>query len=282
MSYLKDEVATKSLNLTKAWRLQLSLFLFGMGVMLLANNAVAGNSAQQELLSMFDGSTQEQLIVSKPAANAESYMAHADKLLDQQKFKKAHNYYTKAILMDSSIDDAFLGRSIANSGIGRLEDSIADLNVFILRNPYHSMAHVYRGIRYMSQGAHEYAEENLLKAIQLNPRNAQAYDDLGVLYAQQGDIKQALKYFSQTLKIDPYNEMAHHNQAIAYYLMDDNQRALKSVNKAVRLMPESKDTFILKAQILEALGQTEAALKVRNYAQFLAKGHWIESASIDK
>lgn len=280
MSLNKEDVVEEN-NLTRAWCLQLSIFLLGMCLMLLANNVFAGSGVQQELLNMFDSGIQDDRVVSKPVANTKSYMAHADKLLDKQEFKKAHTYYTKVILMDSSIDDAFLGRSIANSGIGRLEDSIADLNVFILRNPYHSMAHVYRGIRYMTQGAHDYAEENLLKAIQLNPRNAQAYDDLGVLYAQQGNIRLALKYFAQTIKIDPYNEMAHHNQAIAYFLIEDNQRALKSVNKAVRLMPESKDTYILKAQILDALGQTEAAVKVRNYAQFLAKGHWIESASID-
>ncbi|MCK4709591.1 MAG: tetratricopeptide repeat protein, partial [Gammaproteobacteria bacterium] len=255
-----------------------AMLLLGMGFMLIANTVIAGSSAQQELLSMFDSSSTQ---LAEPASNTESYLAHADKLLDQQNFKQALNYYNKVIRMDRSIDDAFLGRSIANSGVGRLEDSIADLNVFILRNPRHSMAHVYRGIRYMSQGAHEYAELNLLKAINLNPRNAQAYDDLGVLYAQQGDIKVALEYFNQALRLDPYNEMAYHNLAIAYFLLEDNQKALQAVNKAVRLMPESRDTYILKAQILDSLGLSEEAMKVRNYAQYLSEGHWVESASIN-
>jgi len=262
-----------------AWHRQLvMMLLLGMSFMLIANSAIAGNSAQQDLLSMFDSNSSP---IAEPVANTESYLAHADKLLDQQNFGQALAYYNKVIRMDRSIDDAFLGRSIAHSGVGKLEESIADLNVFILRNPRHSMAHVYRGVRYMSQGAHEYAELNLLKAIKLNPRNAQAYDDLGVLYAQQGDIKEALQYFTQALRIDPYNEMAYHNTAIAYFLLEENQKALQAVNKAVRLMPESRDTFVLKAQILDALGLSEEAKKVRNYAQYLSEGHWVESASIN-
>lgn len=253
----------------------ISLF-FGALIMLMLSVANASNGVQQELLSFMNEAK-----VLEPAANKESYMSHADELLDQQRFGQALSYYTKVIRLDREHDEAFLGRSIAYSGIGRIEESIADLNVFILRNPRHSMAHVYRGVRYMSQGQVEYAEENLLKAIQLNPRNAQAYDDLGVLYAQQGEIQVALKYFGQTLKLDPYNEMAYHNLSIAYYLLEENKKALVAVNRAIRLMPESRDTYILKAQILDALGRAEEALKVRNYAQYLADENWTESVSVN-
>ena len=257
------------------FRLVTSLF-FGAFIMLMLSVANASSGVQQELLNFMD---EAQAI--EPAANKESYMSHADQMLDQQRFGQALSYYTKVIRLDRGHDDAFLGRSIAYSGIGRLEESIADLNVFILRNPGHSMAHVYRGIRYMSQGHIEYAEENLLKAIQLNPRNAQAYDDLGVLYAQQGEIQVALQYFGQALRLDPYNEMAYHNLAIAYFLLEENKKALVAANRAIRLMPESRDTYILKAQILDAMGKAEEALKVRNYAQYLAEEGWTESVSVN-
>jgi len=257
------------------YRLVVSLF-FGAFLLLMLSVANASSGAQQELLSFMDETK-----VLEPAANKESYMSHADQMLDQQRFGQALSYYTKVIRMDRDHDDAFLGRSIAYSGIGRIEESIADLNVFILRNPDHSMAHVYRGVRYMSQGHVEYAEENLLKAIRLNPRNAQAYDDLGVLYAQQGEIQVALKYFGQTLRIDPYNEMAYHNLSIAYFLLEDNEKALIAANRAIRLMPESRDTYILKAQILDALGEAEEAAKVRNYAQYLTEESWTESVSVN-
>jgi len=257
------------------YRLVASLF-FGAFIMLMLSVANASSGVQQELLSFLDEAK-----VMEPVANKESYMSHADQMLDQQRFGQALSYYTKVIRLDREYDEAFLGRSIAYSGVGRIEESIADLNVFILRNPGHSMAHVYRGVRYMSQGHVEYAEENLLKAIQLNPRNAQAYDDLGVLYAQQGEIQVALKYFGQTLRLDPYNEMAYHNLAIAYFLLEDNKKALVAVNRAIRLMPESRDTYILKAQILDALGQAEEAVKVRNYAQYLVDESWTESVSVN-
>lgn len=240
--------------------------------------AANANNTQNELLGLIEQTNEAAL--AEPAATKESYLAHADQLLGQQKFSQALSFYTKVIRMDRAVDDAFLGRSIAYSGVGRVDESIADLNVFILRNPRHSMAHVYRGIRYMSQGEFEYAENNLLTAVQLNPRNARAYDDLGVLYAQQGELNHALKYFGQALRLDPYNETAYHNLAIAYFLLEDNKKALGAVNRAIKLTPEARDTYILKAQILDALGRLEEAKKVRHYAQYIEKGHWTDSASI--
>lgn len=213
--------------------------------------------------------------------SAETYLSIADDLLDQQRFSQALSYYTKVIHINRQIDAAFLGRSIAYGGIGRNEEAIADLNVYILRNPKDSMAYVYRGVRYMSQGATEAAERNLIKAVQIDPKNAQAYDDLGVLYAQQGRVEFSLKYFGQALRIDPYNEMAYHNLAIAYFLLDDNRRALGAVDRAIRLAPESRDTYILKAQILDALGKVDEAKKVRHYAQFLNEPTWTESVSVN-
>ena len=249
--------------------------MFGLVLMLLAV-VVNANSVQSELMDVI-----EQSNLVEPENNKESYLSHADQLLAQEQFTQAIRFYNKVISMDRKIDEAFLGRSIAYSAIGRLEESIADLNVFILRNPDHSMAHVYRGIRYMSQGNYEYAEENLLRAVQLNPRNARAYDDLGVLYAQTGNVEHALKYFGQALRLDPYNETAYHNLAIAYFLLEDNKRALGAVNRAIRLTPEARDTYVLKAQILDALGRDEEAKKVRHYAKYLNEDEWSGSAAIN-
>lgn len=250
--------------------------IFVFVLLLFMTAAQASSNVQQELLSLVDEAQ-----VSEPVEDKASYLSHAEELLDQQRFGQALSYYTKVIRLDRSVDEAFLGRSIAYSAVGQMEESIADLNVFILRNPDHSMAHVYRGVRYMSQGAIEYAEENLLKAIDLNPKNAQAYDDLGVLYAQQGELQIAMQLFGQALRIDPYNEMAYHNLAIGYFLLDDNERALASVNRALQLMPEARDSYILKAQILDALGRNEEAQKVRHYAQYLTDTRSVESVSIN-
>lgn len=275
MYQLSNKTNIKVKALSNKSHLRFASLLLSLFLMFLVATANA-NNAQHELLGLIE----ENHGLVEPEATKESYLAHADQLLGQQKFSQALSFYTKVINMDRAVDDAFLGRSIAYSGVGRVEESIADLNVFILRNPQHSMAHVYRGIRYMSQGDFDYAETNLLTAIQLNPRNARAYDDLGVLYAQQGHLKHALKYFGQALRLDPYNETAYHNLAIAYFLLEENKKALGAVNRAIRLTPEARDTYILKAQILDAMGQVEEAKKVRHYAQYIDNGHWSDSASI--
>jgi len=275
---------TQRMTTVKQCDLHMNLLFIGSlflgAILLLSASLVSANNTQSELLDLM-GQDQEQadILQSAPVKPTKaSYLAHAEQLLEKQQYAEALDYYTKVIRMDRQEDNAFLGRSIAYSGVGRVEDAIADLNVYILRNPNHSMAHVYRGIRYMSQGDFEYAETNLLKAIRLNPRNARAYDDLGVLYAQTGNLEHALKYFGQALRLDPYNETAYHNLAIAYFLLEDNKRALGAVNRAIKLTPESRDTYILKAQILDALGQIEEAKKVRHYAKFLQDGAWTDAA----
>ena len=267
-------VRTAKLHASDTGRL---LFLLATSLLFvfMFNAAHASSTENSKIIS----SVNQELI--NPPATSVAYVEMAHDLLDQQRYKKALGYYNKAILSDRYNDDAFLGRSLAYSGMGKGFEAIADLNVYILRNPYHSMAYVYRGVRYMARGNVEAAESNLKKAIRLNPKNPQAYDDLGVLYAQQGNIKLALRYFGQTLRLDPYNEMAYHNLAIAYYLLDDNEKALKSVNYAIRLMPESRDTYILKAQILDALGQKVEAAETRTYAQYLQEANWSESVSLN-
>jgi len=277
MSHSKNNV---NLAVLTGWQAEKSWRWFaGFALMFLmfVSAAQASNSVQQELLGLVD----DVQAIEEPLNDKASYLSYAEQMLDQQQFGQALSYYTKVIRLDRSVDEAFLGRSIAYSAVGKMDESIADLNVFILRNPEHSMAHVYRGVRYMSQGEIEYAEENLLKAIDLNPKNAQAYDDLGVLYAQQGQLQIAMQLFGQALRIDPYNEMAYHNLAIGYYLLEDNEKALVAVNRALQLMPEARDTYILKAQILDALGRNEEASKVRHYAQYLDDSRGVESVSIN-
>jgi len=255
---------------------RLSLVMMSLLLLLLASVVNANNAKN---VHMKDNQQAEVAEVTQ-GLSKESYLAYADQLLGEQKFKLALKYYDKVIRLDRDIDAAFLGRSIANDGAGRLEESIADLNVYILRNPDDSMAHVYRGVRYMSRGDMVVAETNLLKAIELDPRNARAYDDTGVLYARQGYLEHSLKYFGQALRLDPYNETAYHNLAIVYYLQEVNDKALIAVNRAIRLTPEAYDTYILKAQILDALGKVEEAKKVRHYAKFLNADSWKDSASI--
>jgi len=251
-----------------------AFLLLAMSVM--QSTAQASSNLQSDLLSVID----EAPVAEVPDTPAEM-MQLAEQLLDKQNFGQALSYYTKVIRQDRSVDEAFLGRSLADGGIGKVEESIADLNVYILRNPEHSMAHVYRGVRYMSRGDIEEAEENLLKAIELNPRNAQAFDDLGVLYAQLGELEVAMKLFGQALRIDPYNEMAYHNLAIGYYMLEQNDKALIAVNRAIRLMPEERDSYILKAQILDALGKKDEADQVRHYSQYLGETTNIEAMLVN-
>ena len=166
--------------------------------------------------------------------------------------------------------------------IGKIQEGINDISVFIRHNPDSSLAFTKRGVRYLWMNELKKASDDFHKAIEINPKNAEAHDDLGVIYAQQGKPKEAIEHFSQTIKYDPSYQKAYHNLSLTYFIYDNSQAALNFVNKALALSPEAKDTLLLKSEILKSLGQYSEAEKIREDAMFLPDGNWSESMAIQQ
>jgi Tfp pilus assembly protein PilF len=98
--------------------------------------------------------------------------------------------------------------------------------------------------------------------------------------AQQGKLNEAVSHFLKTIRYEPNYQKAYHNLALTYYMYGNNQAALEVVDKALQLSPDSKNTLLLKSEILKSLGQSELAEQIREEAQFLPDGNWSESAPI--
>jgi lipoprotein NlpI len=124
------------------------------------------------------------------------------------------------------------------------------------------------------------AMHDLEKAIELNPKNAEAHDDLGVIYAKQEQYGEAIKHFSSTIRLDPSYQKGYHNLAMAYYLVKQDDLALDTVDKALALNPQDRNSVLLKAVILTALGKLQEAQALREDADFLSEGNWSESVPV--
>lgn len=134
-------------------------------------------------------------------------------------------------------------------------------------------------MRYIWLGDLVAAEKDLSKAIELNPDNAEAHDDLGVILAQRGEIESAIKHFSHTIRIDPNYQKAHHNLAMTLYTCGKNHHALNAINRALQLRSNAQNSLLLKAEILQALGEKRQAEMIRSNAEFLPQGNWSEQFS---
>lgn len=191
-------------------------------------------------------------------------------------FEKAINDFNVALSIDDSLQQAYFERGMALARDGRVEEGILDLTYFIKLNPNSSLAYTKRGVRYIWAGKLYNAKKDLLQAVKLDKSNSEAHDDLGVIYAQEKDFNNALKHFSFAIQYDPSYQKAYHNLAMAYILTNKPKQALSSVNKSLSLDSDSRNSLILKSEILIVLGKKSEADAVMRKAEFLPEGNWSE------
>lgn len=163
---------------------------------------------------------------------------------------------------------------------GQIKEGINDLTHFIKYNPNSSLAYTKRGVRYIWAGKLNYAKKDLLHAVKLDKSNSEAHDDLGVIYAQQKNFNKALEHFSYAIQYDPSYQKAYHNMAMVYVLTDKPHQALSAVNKSLILDNDSRNSLMLKSEILGALGKKKEANAVVRKAEFLPEGNWSERFNI--
>ena len=226
---------------------------------------------------------QQNLLIRKnpnSKTTAKYYLLRGDALFLLGKFDDSVNDYSSAIKLDQNIDEAYLGRGLALARAGRTKEGIAELDIYIQRKPQSSLAYTKRGVRQLWLGEHHKAQKDFEKALAIDPSNAEAHDDLGVILSRKKMYFEAADHFLSAIENDPTYQKAYHNLALISYLTGKDQLALGFVNSAVRLNPNSKDTLMLKSQILSALGFLDDATKLQDEAEFMPEGNWSESISI--
>lgn len=206
---------------------------------------------------------------------------HRGKIYFQlHEFEKAINDYNIAISIDNSLQEAYFERGMALARNGQIEEGIEDLSYFIKHNPKSSLAYTKRGVRYIWAGKLDKAKKDLTQAIKLDKSNSEAHDDLGVIYAQQKKFNEALKHFSLAIQYDPSYQKAYHNLALAYILTNKPKQALTSINKSLLLKNNSRNSLMLKSEILSALGKQKESDIILRRAEFLPEGNWSERFSL--
>ncbi|MHB1084241.1 MAG: tetratricopeptide repeat protein [Thiobacillus sp.] len=219
------------------------------------------------------------LIASEPNF-AVLYTLRGDAYYDLDDLHGATENYTAAIKLDDRQDNAYFGRGMALGRMGRVDEGIADLDVFIQRHPDSSVAYTKRGVRNIWRNNLLEAERDLTRAIEIDPANAEAHDDLGVVYAQHNRIRQAAQHFSTAIQLDPHYQKAYHNLAISFYMTDLNQEALEIIDAGLLLDPNNRSSLLLKSAILQKLGRAAEAKTIEERAEFLPEGSWTERTEI--
>ena len=196
-------------------------------------------------------------------------------------FEDAIEDYSDAITLDKYADEAYFGRGMALGRFGQISEGIRDLSTYISRHPKNARAYTKRGVRHLWLHEDTKAKKDFVRAIELNQGNAEAHDDLGVIYARHGEYEVALRHFTAAVTLDPTYFKAFHNLAMVYYINGQDLLALTSIERSLELVPEQRNTMMLKADILNALGRKDEAAKVKSDAEFLPEGNWSEHISVE-
>ncbi len=218
------------------------------------------------------------LLATQPN-NIIAYTKRAHAYLELYEFEKSIADYSTVIKLNREIDEAWFGRGLAYGRNRQFILAIQDLSEYIRRNPDSSEAYTKRGVRYIWMGKLKHAKKDLIRAIELDAGNAEANDDVGVLYAQEKQYLKAIKHFQASINSDPAYQKAYHNLALAYYLTNKNMLAMRNVNKALKLNPVSKNSTLLKAEILRHGGHEQEARKLASDASLMNESNWSEIMS---
>lgn len=215
-----------------------------------------------------------------PEAQARKLLLDADRYRADQDLPRAIESYNKSIALDDSLDKAYFGRGMALGRAGYVEEAIRDLSVFIKRNPDSSLGYTKRGVRYLWKGDILNAQRDLLEAVRLDDSNAEAHDDLGVTYAQQGQMGKAFNRFNKVIAIDPTYQKGYHNLAMVLFISEQYYDALKAVRVATSLDPDSRNSQMLKVNILQSLGRDSEARVILENIKALPEGDWHQEMPI--
>jgi len=245
--------------------------------LVLAPMASAGFQTREEALAALQH--YNRLIEAAPN-DAVLYTLRGDACYALNDLYGAMENYTAAIKLDDRQDNAYFGRGMALGRMGRVDEGIADLDVYIRRHPGSSVAYTKRGVRNIWRNHLAEAERDLTRAVELDPDNAEAHDDLGVVHAKSNRINLAAKHFSTAIRLDSSYQKAYHNLAICFYVRGQHREALEIVGAGLRLDPDSRDSLLLKSTILQALGQTDEAKSIAERAKFLPESNWSERSEI--
>ena len=121
-----------------------------------------------------------------------------------QKWKKASQYYQKAIALDILLPlklGAYNNLGNLLQAQGNLGDALLAYQKTIEIDPTFAIGHYNRGMTFRLLGQLDSAIAAYGKAIEHNPRYAKAYQNLGVAYLKGGNVDESLRAFAQAISL---------------------------------------------------------------------------------
>lgn len=226
-------------------------------------------------------------------------------------YEKAVEEFTRAIQLEPSLDEAYIGQASAYERLGKLNEAEKTYQQVINLRPQYWKGYNLLGIFYCRQAQYDQCATNFRKVVELTPESFRGYANLGAVYLAEGKYADAIQPLNQSLQIratpgtyanlgtayfhqrrfpeaaTAYTEATHLNDrdyhfwgnlGEAQYFAGNRQEADKAYRKGITLAEDAlkvnaRDPDVLKnlANYHVMLGERDPALKYLDRALVYGK-----------
>lgn len=126
-----------------------------------------------------------------------------DFFLKQNDFRRAGQFYERAIKKDNQLMDAWLNLSVVYNLSSRNNDALKTLQQAAEIQPDNDRIYFNMALLYNELNDKDNAEKSLAKAADLHSENPRVYYNYGLILQQKGNIKQAVSQLQKAARLAP-------------------------------------------------------------------------------
>lgn len=225
-------------------------------VALMEGDHEAADGYLQKVIDLTEGSEFQDLKLNRELA----FYYLGESALDTARFEEAIGYFKAVIRMNRGAADAYFGLGLAFKGVEDYVSALEQFEIALVFDPEFAQAHFEMGQVYLAQDDRVNAAVHLARAASLAPENdlpAEALAALGTAEEWEATAREALGD-------------------------GDTETALEAALITRALVEGDAEFAVLHAEVLEAMGDTTAALEVYREALELSPGDAAIQTAIDR
>jgi len=172
-------------------------------------------------------------------ASADPYacIVRADAMHNAGHYDKAVLEYTKAMELDGTIAEAYVGRGNCLLAQEAYDAAQQDFIRAGELDPADAGPHLREATLLTIRRNYKDAMAEISAALKIDPKNPEAYLRAGNVYYFQGDYQKALENYETAAKYDPGSAAAYNGVGLGYFALHKHPEALENFSRAIALGP---------------------------------------------
>ncbi len=169
--------------------------------------------------------------------SASDYLKQGDALYIERRLKDAISSYEKALALDSTLVEAWIGKAKTLRRLKRYEEALAANEQVIQIQPDNAFGWHGKGVILEYLQKYDEAEIAHAQAIKLSPERSNFWRNRAFVLIKLGNYQEAWTCLNQALEIHPNSSTIHYVKAFYHAAQHQTELAFQSLSQAVQLNP---------------------------------------------